>query len=386
MARSTGEAIAKKAGCSISTVSRVLNNSASVSPNTRQAVLEAVRSCGSVPKVLGRRARRKKVADNAATPVSGMVEILMVRRSPMETVTVEGDRILVGSVGSLPLDRFFSPEGRYNNSFYRRIVDGAVDELNRFKHRGVLNVAPSLADPQLLANVNADANRGLILLGDYGDDIHAFLRKVRCPVVSLVTWPHTAWPDYVGIDNVAGISTVFDHLFEAGHRKIGYVAGNEASGVFRERLVAFQMKMAAAGLPFRSDWVVTGTSHIGLMEPDIVRVLQQPDRPTAMMCCYDGAAVAVCRAAARLGLAVPQDLSVCGFDDEDIAELVSPPLTTVRVPTHEMGRRAVQLLMMRREAYGAAREDACTVRVRPQLVVRASTAAPSGAATGLVRE
>src|SRR5690606_18264238 len=105
-------------------------------------------------------------------------------------------------------------------------------------------------------------------------------------------------------------------------------------------------------------------------------VLQQPDRPTAMMCCYDGAAVAVCRAADQLGLAVPQDLSVCGFDDEDIAELVSPPLTTVRVPTHEMGRRAVQLLMMRRDAYGAQQEDGCTVRVTPQLIVRASTAVP----------
>ena len=88
--KSTGEAIAKRAGCSISTVSRVLNNSASVSPKTRQAVLEAVRSHGAVPRVLGRRGRRSRssAGDDAVVPVTGMVEILMVRRAPMETLSV----------------------------------------------------------------------------------------------------------------------------------------------------------------------------------------------------------------------------------------------------------------------------------------------------------
>ena len=371
----TGEAIAKQAGCSVSTVSRVLNNSASVSLKTRQAVLEAMRASGSVPKVLGRRAKRQQQA--ASVPASGMVEILMVRRSAMEALVVENGKLLVGPIGSLTLDRFFSPEGRYANSYFRHIVDGAIDELNRFKHRGVLNVTPALDHPQLLDNVNAPSNRGLLLLGDYGDDVQAFVEQCRCPVVTLMTWDHAGAPDYVGIDNVRGISLAFDHLYQLGHRKIGYVAGSNQSAVFRERLLAYRMKLAGCDLPYRADWVVDGTSYIGTIEAGVQAILHQEDRPTAFLCCYDGAAVAVKHAGERVGLKVPKDLSVVGFDDEDIVELFDPPLTTVHVPTHEMGRRAVQLLMMRQQAYGGATADGCHVRVTPTLKVRESTAKPA---------
>jgi DNA-binding LacI/PurR family transcriptional regulator len=372
--RLTGESIAKQVGCSVSTVSRVLNNSASVSLKTRQAVLEAMRASGSVPKVLGRRGRR--AAEVPSRQASGMVEILMVRRSAMEDIGIVDDKVVVGAIGSLPVSGFFAPQYRYANSFYRHIVDGAVDELQRFKHRSVLNITDTLAAPQLISEVNAETNRGLILMGDFGDDVHGFLQKVTRPVVSLMSWPHAGWPDYVGIDNALGISLAFDHLYDLGHRRIGYVACHNGAMVFRERLATYKTKLSEKGLPFRPEIVCSGSSYLTTMEAQALEMLSRPDRPSAVLCGYDGAAVAVGRAAGRLGLSVPGDLSVVGFDDEDIGQLFTVPLTTVRVPCHEMGRRAVQLLMMRRQAYAGDRDDGCSIRVTPTLKVRESTAPP----------
>ena len=89
----------------------------------------------------------------------------------------------------------------------------------------------------------------------------------------------------------------------------------------------------------------------------------------------DGAAVAVKRAADRLGLSIPRDLSVVGFDDEEIAQLFSPALTTVRVPTQLMGRQAVQLMMLRQRR-AIERGEGCGLRVTPSLIVRESTSVP----------
>lgn len=375
--RCTAEDIAKQVGYSIATVSRVLNNSAAVSAEARSAVLDAIKKSGAVPRVLGRRSRRRKMSPAEKKQTSGLVEILVVRRFPMELVEAgEGGAFTIGPIGSLTVDRLFSPANRFANSYYRHIVDGAVDELKRFGHRAVLQATDSLSGASLLNEVNDATNNGLLLLGDYGDDVKPFLAKCRCPVVSLITWEHAGWPDYVGIDNLQGIGMAFDHLRSLGHTKIGYVAGSLQSGVMRQRHTAYRFKLAEAGLPQRPQFVHEGSNHIGTIQAGVEQMLTLPDRPTAILCCYDGATLGVQAAARKLGLSIPHDLSVVGFDDEDIGQLFTPPLTTVRVPTHEMGRRAVQLLMMRSQYYAGDRSEGCSVRVMPSLVVRESTAAP----------
>lgn len=376
--RCTVENIAKQIGYSVATVSRVLNNSAAVSPQARSAVLEAIQKSGGVPRVLGRRNRRRQpvVAEPKAT-ASSLVEILVIRRGPMELVEARADGAFqIGPLGSLTVDRLFSPANRFANSFYRHIVDGAVDELRRFNRRAVLQAADSLVGQRLLNEINDASNTGLILIGDYGDDVEPFLAKCRCPVVSLVTWDHAGWPDYVGIDNLQGISQAFDHLRALGHTRIGYIAGTPHSAVFRQRHAAYRFKLAEAGLPWRAEHVAEGSNSIGVIEAQVEVMLRQSDHPTAVMCSYDGAALAVHRAAGRLGISVPHQLSVVGFDDEEIAQLFTPPLTTVRVPTHEMGRRAVQMLLMRPEHHTNDRGEGCSLRVMPSLIVRESTAVP----------
>jgi len=369
----TAEQIAKQAGVSVATVSRVLNNSGRVSDDARQAVLEAIRASGAMPRLRGKRTGRR-LKERAGA--GGVVEIVLVRSMPMEMLEVRSGEYDVGAVGSLTIDRFFAPNSRYANSYYRRLVEGAVEELKRYGLRPHLRITNTLIGQQLAAQINAPAVKGLIILGDYDANTEPFLASVRCPVVALTTWEHQGWPDYVGIRNGRGIRLGFEHLRSLGHSKIGYVAGTQISAVFRERFAAYRKLMAEAGLPYRAEWVAEGSNHIGEMYNQMLPILRLKDRPTAMLCSYDGAALAVHQAAERLGLSIPRQLSVVGFDDDEVGQLCQPPLTTVRVPAQLMGRRAVQLLVLRKEGYEDDRSDGFSVRVMPELVVRHTTAAP----------
>jgi len=369
----TAEQIARQAGVSVATVSRVLNNSGRVSDEARQAVLEAIRASGAMPRLRGKRAGRR-LKDRERT--GGVVEIVLVRNMPMEMLEVRSGEYDVGAVGSLTIDRFFAPHNRYANSYYRRLVEGAVDELKRYGLRPQLRITNTLDRPQLLAQINAPAVKGLLVLGDFEPHTEGFLQAVRCPVVSLITWEHQGWPDYVGIRNGRGIRLGFEHLRTLGHTKIGYVAGTQISAVFRERFAAYRKLMAEAGLAYRADWVAEGSNHIGEMYNQTLPILKLRDRPTAMLCSYDGAALAVHQAAERLGMSIPRQLSVVGFDDDEIGQLCQPPLTTVRVPAQLMGRRAVQLLVLRKEGYEGDRSDGFSIRVMPELIVRHTTARP----------
>lgn len=370
----TAREIAKQVGLSNATVSRVLHKSPNVSAEAREAVMTVIRENGQVPRLLAPRVNPRSRKEGQ---LPGMVRILQVSRYSIPRLSEPADSTSPGPHGHLPGSMFFSHSAHLATSYSRHIIDGMLEELRHANLRGVVQVTESLRSSHLLREVNSGDNLGVFLLGVYGDDVPGFLEKCRRPVVTLMTWDHDGQPDYVGIDNQRGIRLGFEHLFALGHRRIGYVAGElPVSAVFQERLMAYRMQLMQNKLPYRPDWVIEGSSEIYRIEHDAIALLRTPDRPTAMLCCFDGAALAVRRAAESLRLQVPRDLSVIGFDDEDIGQLFMPPLTTVRVPTVLMGQMAVQMMMMRMQRPSRAGEG-CSVRVTPTLVVRESTAAPS---------
>ena len=299
----TAQQIARKVGLSNATVSRVLNNSQTVSPATRDRVLTAVRESGRVPRIMGRRSKRAKEAP--ATPTPGLIQILMVSRFPIDKIK-ESDAGRGSEVDGMEPEKFFSSPARLATSFSRHIVDGILDEFGRLELRAVLQVVRNLASANLVAEINREANGGLFLLGIYDKDVDKFLPKCRCPIVSLMTWDHQGWPDYVGIDNYSGIGLSFDHLRQLGTRGSGTWPVNWSSARLSRGLAAYKTHVADAGMPYRPDWVVEGSCKLDAMEAGVEKVLSSPDRPTAMMCCFDGAAVSVKRAADRLGLQIPQ--------------------------------------------------------------------------------
>jgi LacI family transcriptional regulator len=178
--------------------------------------------------------------------------------------------------------------------------------------------------------------------------------------------------------HASGAKQATEHLLGLGHRRIAALAGAEGWYATEERLLGFRAAMASAGiLPDTqlirySDWQIRGG------EAAAEELLSHPDPPTAIFGFNDNVAIGALNAARRLGLRVPEDLSIVGFDDTFQSRIVWPQLTTVRQPLQELGRTGVSLLMRLLEGQ---RVEALRMELSTTLVVRASTAPPRDAAS-----
>ena len=210
----------------------------------------------------------------------------------------------------------------------------------------------------------------LILPPEPEEDLEA-LRMAGFPfvVVDPRTPPARDIPA-VSAAHSTGARAVTDHLLQLGHRRIGVLAGPQNWLAGRERLAGHTAALADVGLLadpalIRSAEPTTQFGHRAAGE-----LLDAPNPPTAIVSFNDKVAVGALTAAADRGLKVPDDLSVTGFDDIDLAEATTPPLTTVRQPLEEMGRMAVGLIIRLLERH---RLDALHVELATELVVRRST-------------
>lgn len=365
--------VSRRAGCSIATVSRVLNNSGPVSLKTREAVLKVMRET----QYLSTRAAKRAGGTMTMQRMNGgVVEIIQHRHSPMEPVSMAGGTLEIGPPTSPDAVQPLAARSALTNAFHRHIVDGAIEELSRWGYRAQVRMNTNLVDPHMLADLNGPARNGVLLIGEYSADLGAFVRQCLHPLV-LVDIIHQGSADVITTDNFAGIGMVCDHVLSLGHRRIGFVGRREEVRAFAERFTAFKLKMIDAGLPIRSEWIYEGEDSMEATARAVRAMLAQAERPTALVCANDCYAMGVVRAASGLGIAIPGQLSVVGFDDADMAAMVTPPLTTVRVPLVEMGRQAVRQLMINMQAGGSPRACGCQVRLTPQLVVRQSVAEPA---------
>jgi DNA-binding LacI/PurR family transcriptional regulator len=150
----------------------------------------------------------------------------------------------------------------------------------------------------------------------------------------------------VSSDNVSGARLLTEHLIGNGHDRIAFVAAKTPWPMIEQRLAGYRQALAAAGLPHGPDFeVFAGGWEVRVGETAATALLAREDAPTAIVAGNDVLALGVIRAVRRRGATVPGDVAVAGFDDFDFAEAVDPPLTTLRIPGHEMGRRAARMLL-----------------------------------------
>lgn len=202
------------------------------------------------------------------------------------------------------------------------------------------------------------------------------LRRQRIPFVVIDQDSATeAWVPTVGCNNWNGGLLAANHLLELGHRRTAVISGPEGLLCSRYRMAGFRFAHDERGLPIDPDFVHYGNFWVDAGFELGMRLLSRPDRPTAIFAGSDMQALGVLRAARRLGLDVPRDLSVVGYDNLPVARWSDPELTTVNQPLVEMARTAARMLLDL--ARGA---DVATHRVDlvTELVVRQSTAPPPG--------
>jgi LacI family transcriptional regulator len=175
-------------------------------------------------------------------------------------------------------------------------------------------------------------------------------------------------------DDLVGSGLATEHLLQLGHRRIGHLAGPLHVSTGQLRLEGYRRAMERAGIAVDERWVAPSDFDIESSLAAARAILGPADRPTALVAVNDTAALAAMSVARELGLRVPDDLSVVGYNDSELAALLPIPLTTVRVPIQAMGASAVDLLVRL-----IAGEEITSTVLAPALIARQSTAPPSSA-------
>ena len=327
--------VAKRAGVGVGTVSRVLNNSPSVSDSTRRKVLTAIDELSYTPNPSARRLSLGKTLSIAVIVPFFTRPAFVERLRGVEYALSQSeyDLILFNVETTVERDIYFRELPR------RERVDGLL----------VISLSPP----------NGEVN---------------YLLQAEVPTV-LVDAYHPSL-DHVVIDDVAGGRMATQHLIDLGHSKISLVSDplvnpfNFVSS--RDRYQGYRQALAEAGIPFRPEYhrqAPHGREEARQMAADL---LSLPDRPTAIFATSDTQAVGVLEAAQNMGLMVPEDLSVIGYDDIEMAEYLH--LTTIRQPLFALGIEAVELLL---DSIASPPVAPRRVLLPIELVVRGTTAPPT---------
>jgi LacI family transcriptional regulator len=265
-------------------------------------------------------------------------------------------------------------------AYYQQTLTGVINGISRSKYHLLLNNIHGLLNEENreLDFFHESFLAGVIMVAPRVEkkDL-VFLKNVNIPVVLLFFRTEGKEYCWVDLDNKKGAQLAVEHLVGLGHKRIGFIGGElEHSSNAKDRYAGYLKALKAAGIAEKPELVKHGFFSYGFGQEGAQQLLSLPknQRPTAIFCATDMTAFGAIDKAASMGLKVPEDLSIVGFDDYERAALNNPPLTTIRQPFHEIGRKAVELL---EAIVQNPRHKSKQVLLIPELVVRKSTAPPA---------
>jgi LacI family transcriptional regulator len=331
--RATISEIAREAGVSVPTVSKVLNGHAHVAAETRARVEEII-------------ARR----DYARRPAK--------RRQKAGLV----DLVFPGLGSEWALEIIEGVERVAQDAGYGTVVSSLNLEGSRIRP-WLANLAERKSDGLLMAVYQLDAKQ------------IQRVKSLGIPVV-LIDPVGQPGPDLmtVGAANWEGGYSATDHLLQLGHKRIAMIGGREDLQCSSAREDGYISALRRAGIALDPALMVPGDFSIEAGEAATRKLLELPDRPTAIFTGNDGQALGAYRAARSAGLRIPEDLSVVGFDDVPAAEWIEPGLTTIRQPVVQMAETAMRALLRHLDG---DEELPQRIELGTELVVRGSTAPPA---------
>ena len=332
----TLEDIARMAGVSRATVSRVLNNYPHVRPEVRERVLRVVREVGYTPHAVARSLATQR------THVLGL--------------------IIPEAVSTLFTDPFFS-----------LLITGITHACHARGYHLMLSLFTTPEEETTLAP--------RLLKGGYVDGVILASTRLEDPLIGWMLEEHIPFvlisrhPDprvtYVDADNIQGARMAVDYLIRQGHTRVATITGPLDMAPGQDRLEGYRRAMQAHRLPVHEAWIVEGdfTEEGGMAAMQQLLALPDAERPTAVFVASDTMAMGALKAVKDAGLHVPQDITLVGFDDLPQTAYLDPPLTTVRQPIPRLGETAVHLLLELLQ-YGPERVQ--RVVLPTELVIRAT--------------
>jgi DNA-binding LacI/PurR family transcriptional regulator len=307
------EDIAREAGVSHSTVSRALRDSTLISVEVRKRIQELAREMGYTPNAIAQSLQTRQtstiglVVTSIADPFWGDV-----MKGVEEVARASGFSVFLSASHNDPAQEMAIIE-----TFRRRRVDGILVAASRITGNYQKRL-DHLQAPTVLINSQAESEAKLL--------------------------------HWVAVDDHKGAQLAIEHLLQLGHRSIGYIGTSNRPRSNRQRLLGYQSTLAAADVLSRDEWIVISPGNEASHEEDVAAgrtsLPQLLDAGvTAIFCYNDVIATGVLIACRELGVRVPGELSIIGFDNIEMASYVTPPLTTIHQPKIEMGRLATQVML-----------------------------------------
>jgi len=331
---STLKEVAKYADVSITTVSRVMNDASKVNPETRERVQKAMRKLDYNPSRVAQRLRSSK-----------------------------GHSKLLGLI---------IPD--IQNQFYSNIV------------RGIEDVAYGKDYAVILCNTDENPNKEKfyldVLLSESVDGvilppIHQYSKVVEdmidtgLPIVCVDRKLARGTVDTVVVNNEKGAALAVDHLLQLGHKRIGLLTSSPQFSSFEERQRGYEKALSKSGIEIDEKLIKEGDPRSASQAKDLTNELLSMDSPpTAIFATNNLMTLGVLEAVNNANIKIPKDISIIGFDDMPWATSISSPLTTIKQPGYEMGRRAAELMFQRIQD---PTRDTVQIILEPTLIVRKST-------------
>ncbi|WP_426237314.1 LacI family DNA-binding transcriptional regulator [Pseudomonas sp. TWP3-2] len=326
--------VARLAGVSVATVSRTLRSPERVLPETRDKVNAAVQQAGYRPNLMAVQFRSRKTG-NLVILVPAIANIFFARviSGAQQAAQAAGYRLLLcDTQGDESIEREFA------ELVYAHQADGVIQLRASDPFH---DLAPGVDTPPL---VNACE----------------VLKDTRHPTISL--------------DNRAAARAMTEHLIALGHRRIGLIKGPQSSPLTQDRVTGYEDALRGAGIPCDPTLIAHGDFSLKAGDEGAAAMLALNPRPTALFCENDEMAIGALRRIRQLGLRVPEDVSLVGFDDIPFAAYCDPPLTTIAQPAEMFGEMAVHMLITLIEGKPLDERQ----RVLPfELTIRQSSAAPA---------
>ncbi|WP_026486081.1 LacI family DNA-binding transcriptional regulator [Caldanaerobius polysaccharolyticus] len=318
--------VAKRAGVSPSTVSRALSGRAPVKFETKQRIMEAIKELDFKPNILA-----KGLKEGKTNTVGLIIPNICNPLFPAIAKGVEDEARKNGyTVFLCNTDENLSIEMDYVEKLKERWVDGLIFATVKDRY-------------------------------DHIED----LEKSRFPVVLLVRkYPNALHS--VTLDNYEGAKMAVEYLWQRGHRRIWFLCGDTRLSLYSDRLSGYLDAVKQRGIDCNCGRAIENINTMEEAEKTLYSLLDG-DRPDAIFAASDPMAIAAMRAVKSRGFRVPEDISIMGFDDLDMAAYVDPPLTTVSQPVREMGAEAFSMLLKL-----INRESVRPRVIKPELVIRKS--------------
>jgi LacI family transcriptional regulator len=323
--------LAKIAGVSKTTVSRVLNNKPDVDSQTRERILSLITEYDFQPNAFAKAISLQK---------SNHIGLLIPHKA----------------------------EYVFSNPFYTEVMRGVSTEVDEQGYYLLVCYAHEINYLDIYKQKRVD---GFVLLspGSFHRNIVETLNAEQVPFVSTAKISDEERMTFVDVDNFHGAILVMEHLVGLGHRRIAYI-GKPTLKSSQDRLNGYQHMMKKCNLPYSDELVlITETSSIESGYDAAMHMLHYSQPPTAFFLANDVMAIGAINAARECGLVVPKDISVVGFDDIPLASFVNPPLTTVRQPAFKKGVNAARMLI----EYLESHEMPPSLTMDVELIVRQST-------------